>query len=360
MAEAPIGERIKDSISGLGGTITNAVGAANKNIQNAVTNAGDSVSSAKESFNNTMSDFSSKTAVAVNDSSFLDSNSIIAKFGFLILVVVMFIFLLQVGMAIIGYFINNPNPVLVPGQIIGTVAQAPITQNPSLASSLQILWSNNATTGLEYTWSVWLQYTPGSSPTTTTNTNNVITYTYTLQPVFIKGDCKNSDVTPVTITNTGLPDSTHRPTVSMNHGPGLFFYNDGASAHLFLVVDIVNSTTTTGPQVIDISNIPINKYFHLAIRCQNIYMDIYINGSIVQRTQLNNVPRQNFYNVYVCPAGGFTGYLSTLQYYSSALSVIDINAIASGKPDTRMLSNSSVNISQSNYLSTSWYNSFIN
>ena len=354
MAEAPIGERIKDSLSGLGGTITNAVGSANQNIQSAVTNAGTSVSAAKDSFNTSMSDFSSKTAVAVNDSSFLDSNSMIAKFGFLILVVVMFIFLLQVGMAIIGYFINNPNPVLVPGQIIGTMAQAPITQNPSLASSLQILWSNNASTGLEYTWSVWLQYTPGPGPTSTTSANAVTTYT--LQPVFIKGDCKNSDVTPV--TTTALPDSTHLPTVSMNHGPGLYFYNDGTSAHLFLVVDTVNSTT--GPQVIDITNIPINKYFHLAIRCQNIYMDIYINGSIVQRTQLNNVPRQNYYDVYVCPAGGFNGYLSTLQYYSSALSVIDINAIASGKPDTRMLSNSNVNVSQSNYLSTSWYNSFIN
>ena len=348
MAEQPIGERIKDSISGLGGSITNAVGSANENIQNAVTNAGASVSSAKDSFNNTMSDFSSKTAVAVNDSSFLDSNSMIAKFGFLILVVVMFIFLLQVGMAIIGYFINNPNPVLVPGQIIGTIAQEPITQNPSLASSLQILLSNNANTGLEYTWSVWLQYTPGLGPTTDNK--------YTLQPVFVKGDCIKSDVTPVTTSE--VPSVTKVPNLSINNGPGLFFYNDGASAHLFLVVDIVNSTTPIA--CIDISNIPINKYFHLAIRCQNIYMDIYINGSIVQRTQLSNVPRQNFYNVYVCPAGGFNGYLSTLQYYSSALSVIDINAIASGKPDTRMLSNSSVNISDSNYLSTSWYNSFIN
>jgi hypothetical protein len=351
MAEQPIGERIKDSISGIGGNITNAVGSANENIQNAVTNAGASVTAAKDSFNSTMSDFSSKTAVAVNDSSFLDSNSMIAKFGFLILVVVMFIFLVQVGMAIIGYFINNPNPVLVPGQIIGTVAQEPITQNPSLATSLQILWSNNQTTGLEYTWSVWLQYTPGASPTTTSNVT-----TYTLQPVFIKGDCTNSDAT--TVTTSGLPSTSNLPTTSINNGPGLYFYNDGASAHLFLVVDIVNSTTPIA--CIDISNIPINKYFHLAIRCQNIYMDIYINGSIVQRTQLRNVPRQNFYNVYVCPAGGFNGYLSTLQYYSRALSVIDINAIASGKPDTRMLSNSSVNISQSNYLSTSWYNSFIN
>ena len=348
MAEQPIGEKIKDSLSGLGGNITNAVGSANENIQNAVTNAGASVSQAKDSFNNSMSDFSSKTAVAVNDSSFLDSNSMIAKFGFLILVVVGFIFLMQIGMAIIGYFTSNPNPVLVPGQIIGTVAQAPITQNPSLASSLQILWSNNASTGLEYTWSVWLQYTPGADPSGST---------YTLQPVFIKGDCTNpSNVS--TITTTAKPDSTNLPNYSINNGPGLYFYNDGTSAHLFLVVDIVNSTT--GQQVIDISNIPINKYFHLAIRCQNIYMDIYINGSIVQRTQLSNVPRQNFYNVFVCPAGGFNGYLSTLRYYSSALSVIDINAIASGQPDTRMLSNSSVNISQSNYLSTSWYNSFIN
>jgi len=351
MTEPTMGQRITDSLSGLGEKISDVASSANQNIQNAVTNAGESVSAAKDSFNNTMSDFSSKTAVAVNDTGFLDSNSIIAKFGFLILVVVGFIFLLQVGMAIIGYFVNNPNPVLVPGQIVGTTALPPITQNPSLASSLQILWSNNAPTGLEYTWSVWLQYVPGPVP----NGEGVNMY-YTYQPVFIKGDCNK--LSSFTNGVPGFPNqpSISIPSLSINNGPGLYFYNDGTTAHLYLLVDIVGSTT---PQVIDLSNIPINKYFHLAIRCQNTFLDIYINGSIVKRTKLNSVPNQNYYNVHVCPAGGFSGYLSTLQYFSRALSVVDINSIASGKPNTTMLPSSNTNVSSSNFLSTYWYNSYM-
>lgn len=359
MADPTMGQKITDSLSGIGNSLSNAATSANENIQSAVTNAGESISAAKDSFNNTMSDFSSKTSVAVNDTGFLDSNSIIAKFGFLIIVVVLFIFLLQLGLAIISYFINNPNPVLIPGQIVATMAQPPITQNPGLASSLQVLWSNNALTGLEYTWSVWLQYAPGPEAIITTTAGST-TGIFTLQPVFIKGDCKNLSTytAGVPVISSSNSIGTNKPEISVNNGPGLYFYNNINSAHLYLLVDTVGGVGQN-LQIIDISNIPINKYFHLAIRCQNIYIDIYINGSIVQRTKLNSVPKQNYYDVNVCPAGGFSGYLSTLQYFNSALSVVDINAIASGKPDTRMITNSDVKISQSNYLSTSWYNNFM-
>ena len=237
------------------------------------------------------------------------------------------------------------------------MAQPPITQNPGLASSLQVLWSNNALTGLEYTWSVWLQYAPGPQAIITKESST--TGIFTLQPVFIKGDCKNLSTytSGVPVISSSNSIGTNKPQISVNNGPGLYFYNNINSAHLYLLVDTVGVGQNT--QIIDISNIPINKYFHLAIRCQNIYIDIYINGSIVQRTKLNSVPKQNYYDVYVCPVGGFSGYLSTLQYFNSALSVVDINAIASGKPDTRMITNSDVKISQSNYLSTSWYNNFM-
>uniref|UniRef100_A0A6C0HYZ0 LamG-like jellyroll fold domain-containing protein n=1 Tax=viral metagenome TaxID=1070528 RepID=A0A6C0HYZ0_9ZZZZ len=344
-----------NSLTGIGEKIQDAATTANENIQAAVSNVGESFGAVKDSINNTLSDFSSKSSVAVNDSSFLDSNSIIAKFAFLLLVLFGFVMLLYLGVALIGYFTSNPNPVLIPGQIIGTIAQPPVTQNPTLATSLPILWSNNQNTGLEYTWSVWLQYQPSSIP-------NIY------QPVFIKGDCSNPN-TPITNpgagvlnrtqiaqTSAGMAPSYSQPTFSLNNGPGLYFVNDSTTANLYLLIDTINSST---PTAITIPNIPIDKYFHLAIRCQNIYIDIYINGTVVTRTQLPNVPKQNFYNVFVCPAGGFGGFLSTLQYYSRALSVVDINAIASGKPNTSMLSNSNTNISNSNFLSTSWYNSFV-
>ena len=87
---------------------------------------------------------------------FLKSNSIIAKLGFLILVIFIFIVLLRLGISFLSYyFAFSTDPILVKG-----MAQADqllvVAQDPNTPGSIPILRSTNQTDGLVFTWSVWL------------------------------------------------------------------------------------------------------------------------------------------------------------------------------------------------------------
>ena len=115
-------------------------------------------------------------------------------------------------------------------------------------------------------------------------------------------------------------------------------------------------------EYIEITNIPINKYFHLAIRCENKFIDVYVNGTVVSHTDLINVPKQNYYDITVGDdkLNGST-YISNLRYFSSALSVIDINTIVTNGPNTKNAFSSTNILPQyvPNYLSNLWYQSKI-
>ena len=57
-------------------------------------------------------------------------------------------------------------------------------------------------------------------------------------------------------------------------------------------------------------------------------LDIYINGTVSGRYNLSDVPFQNFYDVHVCQNNGFTGKLSNLRYYDSALNIFQITKMS--------------------------------
>jgi hypothetical protein len=299
---------------------------ANTNIQGAISD--------------TINQFSSAADVNTSDSGFLNSNGVIAKVVFLIMVIIVFVLLFYVVVRLIGYFTATPqNPLLVPGQIQGT-ASSTISQNPSDKSAKTLLRSNNQNNGIEFTWSVWLAYTGSGS-----NANGVVSY----QPVFVKGD----------MSTTG---STF---CSLNNGPGVYF-SVSDTLYLYILMDTVGTPASqepldgTSPNIIILPNIPAQgQYFHLAVRCEGTIIDIYINGNIVRSQDLLNVPKQNFYNVQVCPNGGFPGLLSNLQYFSKALSVIDINSIVNSGPNTASANQPVYTPDQLNAISSSWYSRFI-
>ena len=75
---------------------------------------------------------------------------------------------------------------------------------------------------------------------------------------------------------------------------------------------------------------------------------------------MNFVPKQNYYNVNVCPNGGFGGSLSNLRYYDHALDVMALNNIIIAGPSTASsnLSSDAKAVSGNySYLSGLWYNS---
>lgn len=280
-----------------------------------------------------MSDFSSAELLETNDEGFLNSNGIIAKVVFLIMIVILFVVFFYLSLMIMNYFYSTTTkPMLIDGKISGSNYNV-ISQNPANSASKTLFRSNNQETGIEFTWSVWLNY---AGP------NNDSKY----NPVFIKGDA----------TQNGVYGS-------INNGPGVYFGpgvsdENSSSNALYILMDTVTDTAKSNT-IIEIPNLPINTFFHLSIRCQNTFIDVYINGNLVKRQNLGNSPKQNFYDVHVCPHGGFSGELSNLQYFDRSLTVVELNSIVQSGPKLKSITGSSFSPSAINVISTSWYNNFL-
>ena len=293
------------------------------------------MNSAKTLLNNTISDFSSPKSVETTHKPFLDSNGIIAKVVFLILVVIVFAMLFYIVTYLISYFTAVPsNPMLINGQIPGNTLIS-IPQNPTDTTSKTIVRSNNRPTGIEFTWCVWLNYKESL-------------HDNKYSPVFVKGDISTSDMS----------------YCSINNCPGVYFgkKTDAVPNTLHILMDTPSTPAVNNSNnipVIKIENLPIDTYFHLAIRCQNTYIDIYINGTLVKRQNLMNVPKQNYYNVNVCPCGGYNGTLSNLQYFDKALTVVEINTFVQSGPNQKDIKSNPFSSVIPNTISTSWYNSFL-
>ena len=87
---------------------------------------------------------------------FLESNSLVAKFAFLLLVLFGFIILLRLGISILSYFLKpSESPHLIDGMVDST-QMITFQQDPSNNGAVTIYRSVNATDGLEFTWSTWI------------------------------------------------------------------------------------------------------------------------------------------------------------------------------------------------------------
>lgn len=301
-----------------------------ESVQQFTENVGNTINSVKSNATDTFSDFSRQTSAGVGASAeYLQSNTIIAKFGFLILVIIGFLFLLNLGVIIIGYFVNpSESPFIIKGLITGQTANT-FTQDPTVGDKKKIIkLSNNQRTGMEFTWSVWLFI------------NDLGNSTSKYQFIFNKGDL-----------NFGTNNITQ-----INNGPGLYLSpNTGDTAKLRVMMD--TSQSNSNNNYLDIDAIPLRKWVNVIIRLENTMLDVYVNGIISGRLNLPLVPKQNYNDINVCQGGGFNGSLSDLRYFSHALSIIEINNIVFWGPNLNTSPNG-VKAGTSggfNYLSSLWY-----
>jgi hypothetical protein len=246
----------------------------------------------------------------------LESNSVFAKIVFLILIIFLFLILLRIGTYIILYFFK---PEVSPHLIDGMVdAQQMLIFKQNSSSNNIIHRSENATDGIEFTWSVWLNIH---------KLDNVGAY----QHIFHKG---NSN-----LAENGL----NFP----NNAPGLYIKPD--TNELVIIMNTFNVIN----EEIDIPNIPLNKWINVIIRCREDILDVYINGTITRSINLSGVPKQNNGDVYVAQNGGFQGNISNLWYYNYALGTADIQNIVTRGPNTYMAGPKTSNTSD--YLSLRWF-----
>ena len=254
---------------------------------------------------------------------FFESNSLVAKFAFLLLVVIAFVFLLKIGINLINWMLSpNESPQLINGMVDATIQQV-FYQDPSATQNyVPIYRSINTTDGIEFTWSVWifvsdLQYMQGK-----------------FKNVFYKGNYN--------IESDGL----NFP----NNAPGLYIAPDTNE-----LVVIMNTFNVINEEV-TISDIPLNKWLNVIIRCQGTILDVFINGTIARSIELTSVPKQNYGNVYVAANGGFSGYISNLWYHNYALGTAAIQNLVNSGPNLSSAGGTNpVDVKDPNYLSLSWF-----
>ena len=318
-ANKPIIEQISDSVPS-GSDVTSAA----KGFSEGVTN---SISSAQAGVQSGLEDFSKSANLEEAGNDFLSANGLLAKFVFIVLVLVAFMILMKVGIAILGYMLGPwSNPYLIKGSLGGSTG-ASIKQNPRDENSAIIMRSNDRNKGIEFTWSVWLFI------------NNQKNDVSTPRNIFVKGDEQFTD------------------GINLLNGPGLYLADDTATSpgtyKLVVKIDTMNDTETS-----EIHGVPINKWFHVAIRMQNKVMDTYVNGVVTDRFNLPSIPKQNFNNVTIHGNNGYTGSTSNLRYYNYALNVFEINNIVMFGPDlspSSLSADSKALSGNYSFLASSWY-----
>lgn len=298
------------------------------NISNSAEKVGDSLVNIRDNVSTTLKDFSSNVS-NYSSQEFMDSNSIIAKFVFLILVLIGFLIFMNLGISLITYYMQpNSSPYVLSGLLSGNNNKI-VYQDPKKVGSVAILRSNNAKNGIEFTWSIWL---------------NVQDYdrvnTRKFQHVFTKGGNGIFDENGIMKVDNA-PGLYLIPSEPSNGNKINFLAAQSTSVNVQMNARIYMNTASSAPrsnittvtEYLDIVNIPMKTWFNLMIRIENKIMDVYINGVITQRIIFQNVPLQNYGDIYLCGNGGFNGQLSDLRYFNRALNVFEINNIVRSGPN---------------------------
>jgi len=285
-----------------------------------------------ETVSSQISSFSSNKYIDATKE-FLESNSLVAKVTFLLFALFLYMMLFRIGMMIIMYFYGPSSVQKLVDGIIPAETAITISQDPKVSGSQTIYRSNNQVNGIEFTWSVWLYI----------NNSTVNTKFDKYKHIFHKGNLE--------IGANGLNNP--------NNAPGLYI-SPLTSSIDDLALTVTMSTFDKYNENITISNIPLNKWFNVIIRCKNTVVDVYVNGSIAKSTTLTGVPKQNFGDVYVTNNGGFNGQLADLLYYSKALGIADIQNIMSKGPSkyaAKISGSGGLGLlnTSANYLSSQWY-----
>lgn len=283
---------------------------------------------------------------------FAEKNSTVSKFIFILFIIILFGLLIRVGVYIISLFtLPNKNPIVVNG-MLPTNSLTKYQVNPTMANSKPILRSVNENQGMEFTWSTWIFIDNVSTLDDSTKNN--------AKRIFSKGG-----------------DSETAEPFAMN-SPGLYLFDPSyddvvnnvkttsSSTNAITIVTTVFSDVDTGSsgsgvtRNITIRNIPIQKWVNVIIRAQNKSIDVYINGVLSTRNNMEQVIKQNYGDIFVGDdVDGMNGFISSLRYFDHAIGNMKIQEINQQGPNLKMIGNKNKE-TMPPYLATRWYLDNIN
>ena len=255
---------------------------------------------------------------------FLESNGLVAKVAFLLLVLVVFVIAVRFSAQLLSWlFSYNNQPYLIDG-MINAKNMMVIPQDPNNRNSIPIIRSDNESNGIEFTYSVWLFI------------DDLVYQQGQYRHIFHKGNDN--------INYTNQPTGMNQP----NNAPGLYIAPNTNA--LVVVMNTFNDIE----EKVTIDDIPMNKWVCVQLRVENHKLDTYINGKLAKRLIMKGVPKQNYGDVFVGMNGGFSGYISDLRYFNYGLGTGKIQSIVDSGPNLKMLGQN-MNDSDPKYLSLRWF-----
>jgi hypothetical protein len=213
-------------------------------------------------------------------------SSIALQLGlFIILAIVLIIVVNIVKNIYLNYKINKlTNVKLINGTVNSRKQQIHISQDPTDSTYIPIARSMNKQNGIEFTYMLWMfiddwNYKAGA-----------------WKHVMHKG---NSLAWPTRCPGIWIAENTN----------DLYIY--------------INTFAKIDEHVV-VQGIPINKWMHIALVASANNFDVYINGSLKNRIVLKSPIKQNYGDIFFNQNGGFSGYLSNVNYYAYATPYLSI------------------------------------
>jgi len=222
--------------------------------------------------------------------------------------------------------------------VMNTGAQQ-IVQNPNVSNGLTATLSSNEATGVEFTYSFFLNIPQQAFNAGTAGFNHIF--------------------------HKGSPGQY--PLLS----PGVYMHNEINKLRIYM------NTYDTWNNHIDVDNFPIGKWCYVTIVCRSMHLEVYINGNISSRLGFNvSPPYQNYGDIYAFSQRRFNplvpttlpslageappnilgvcqGQLSRLTYFNYALSYSEINKMMNEGPNPYVAGSKGSNTTQ--YLADNWW-----
>jgi hypothetical protein len=212
-----------------------------------------------------------------------------------------------------------------------------IPQNPNVKGSKPVHFSSNERSGIEFTYTFYLNVSPSA-----------FRQEYGLCHIFHKGY------------------SSQFPLLA----PGVYMRSDTNTLRVYM------NTFKTWNNYVEVENIPIGKWVHVAIVCSENALEVYINGNLSKKLSFDGyAPYQNYEDICcfsqrritlknsLVPStdengldifGSAKGLLSRLLYFNYALCYAEINQLMNEGPSSKMESSlTSSNIPP--YLDDTWW-----
>jgi hypothetical protein len=227
----------------------------------------------------------SKKEISDNVSKLINSKTVYSKIIKAVIIIIIVIIVINSSSKIFNVYKNwiDSAPWILKGTKSAKKRMI-ISQDPAKHNSIQLKRSNNEYNGIEFSYVFWMF---------------IDDWTYK------KGEWKH-------VMHKG------NSLASPLKAPGIWLHPDENKLRVFM------NTFDNIEEHIDIDNIPINKWFNIAVCLKQQNLDIFFNGNLIKRQVLSSIPKQNYGDLYLNAFQGFSGYLSNMRYYNYYIGYSDL------------------------------------